>query len=273
MSAAGKIAANPNDLSGEARRLRAAAGEIDAAVRPLVGNLPPMPGPVQAHVEGELGFAMVALSQLAIALNGEGASVDSRGKMFERAGEGGLAIALGGYLTALDQVGGPLTDAFERTLMAPRYVRFGTWVRAYQYVNKYGTVVNVGKHWRNLPNKFMNEKQVFQSIGEDSKFAKAADAAGKAGIALSFAAGGFEEWEQDAGESTPRRVVNSVAVGATTAGGAWAGAESGAMIGGTIGSFVGPEGTVVGGFIGGVGGGIAGSKIGHAVGHFITHLF
>lgn len=266
----GKIAANPRDLSGEAKRLRNAAAQVDTIINPLKSALPPMPPGVKYHVEGELGWAMVALQQFGFALIEMGGSVDTRSNLFDRAGEGGLAVALGGYLGAFEQFSGPAMDAFERTITAPRYVRFGTWVRAYQYVNKYGTTVNVGKHWRDLPNKYMKERQVFSAIGEDSKLAKAVKVAGKASIALSFVAAGFEQYEEDRHASTARRVGDAVAVGGATAGGAWAGAEGGAEAGATIGSFVGPEGTVVGGVIGGVGGGIVGSKVGHAVGHFIA---
>jgi len=266
-----KIAADPHDLSREATRLRNAAAEVDTIIGPLKANLPPMPAPVRTHVEGELGWAMVALQQFGFALVDEGARVDTRSRLFEKAGEGGLAAALAGFLGALDRVSDPMVTAFERTLTAPRYVRFGTWVRAYQYVNKYGTTVKVGKHWRNLSNKWMQERQVFSAIGEDSKLAKAVDAAGKAGVALAFVAAGFEEYEEDRDVSEARRIADSAAVGASTAGGAWAGAEAGGELGATIGSFAGPEGTVIGGVIGGVGGGIVGSKVGHDIGHFIVH--
>jgi hypothetical protein len=193
--------------------------------------------------------------------------------LFEKAGEGGLAVALGGYLSAIDNVTNPWLDGFERVLVAPRYVRFGTWVRAYSYVNRYGTPVNVGKHWRDLPNKLMKERPVFAGIAEDSAIAKGVKVAGRLGIVLTFVSGGLDEWERDRNMGTTARVASAVTVGATTAGGALAGAETGAVFGATIGSFAGPEGTVVGGVVGGLVGGFAGSKLGEGIGHAITHLF
>jgi hypothetical protein len=214
-----------------------------------------------------------ALSQLSGALLDEAGNASRRGTLFDLAGEGGFTVALGGYLGTLERYTNPWLDGLERVLIAPRYVRFGTWVRAYTYVNRYGTVVNVDKHWRNLPNKLMEEKPVFAGIGEGSKLVRGIKIAGRAGAVLTFVTSGLEEWEADEGDSTPTRVAKTVVTAGTTTGGAIAGAEAGGEFGATIGSFVGPEGTVIGGVGGALVGGFVGSRAGHAVGHAISSIF
>jgi hypothetical protein len=246
---------------------------VESIARTLRLPLPAMPAAVKGHVEGELGWALVALSQLSGALMDEAGGVATRGQLFARAGEGGLAVALGGYLSAIDQVTDPWLEGLERVLMAPRYVRFGAWVRAYSYVNKYGTEVNVGKHWRDLPNKLMKERPVFAGIGEDSALMKGVKIAGRAGVVLTFVSSGLNEWEHDQNMSTTQRVASAVTVGASTAGGAVAGAEAGAFAGAAFGSAVPLVGTVAGGVAGALIGGFVGSYSGQVVGHFVVGLF
>ena len=269
----GRIAAAPSQLTGVSRKLKDAAVEVQSVSTSLRAPLPPMPGDVRGHVEGELGWALVALSQLVGALIDEAGNASRRGNLFELAGEGGFTAALGGYLGALERYTDPWIDGLEKVLIAPRYVRFGTWVRAYTYVNKYGTVVNVDRHWRNLPNKLMEEKPVFAGIGEDSKLVKGVKIAGRAGAVLTFVTSGLEEWEADQKDSTDTRVAKTVVVAGATTGGALAGAEIGAGIGASAGSVVPLVGTAAGGVVGGLVGGFAGSEGGKAVGHLITHFF
>lgn len=268
----GKIAAAPHDLARESIRLRDAAAEVESIARTLRLPLPAMPAAVRGRIEGELGWALVALSQISGALLDEAGGVARRRRLFEQAGEGGFSAALGGYLNAIDHATDPWLDGLERVLVAPRYVRFGTWVHAYTYVNKYGTVVNVDKHWRDLPDKLMKERPVFAGIGEDSALVKGVKIAGRAGIVLTFVSGGLGEWEEDKNLPTAERAAKSVVVGGSEAGGAWAGAWGGAEVGGTIGGFAGPEGAVVGGVVGGLVGGFAGSQLGHSLGHAISSL-
>lgn len=266
------ISAVPTDLGAEGRRLADAASEVQQISVRLRAPLPAMPADVAAYVEAELGGTQVALAQIAGGLLDEAAVAGCRGQLFEAAGEGGLDVALGGALGTVEQLTNPWVDGLERVLIAPRYVRFGTWVTAYSYVNRYGTVVNVGRHWRNLPNKVMDEKPVFAGIGEDSAYVKGARIAGRASVALTFVTSGLDEWNDTSGGTT-ERLAKSGAVGTATAGGAWAGAEMGAMAGATIGSAVPLVGTAVGGVVGGLVGAFVGSEGGSIVGHFLAgHL-
>ena len=159
------------------------------------------------------------------------------------------------YLRKADPYIGAGTDGFKRALMRPRYVRFGTWVRGYSYVNKHGTVVEVGKHWRDLPNKSMPEKPVFAGIAEDSKLVKGAEFAEGAGLALTFATSAYDEWGADRNDSTVVRATKTVTVATTTTGGALVGAEVGAEWGASA-------GMILGGPVGGAVGGVAGAVVG-----------
>jgi hypothetical protein len=273
----GKIAADPHDLSREAKRLRSAAGEVDTIVRPLRADLPPMPAAVRTHVEAELGWAMVALQVFGSALVEESARVNTRSSLFEKAGAGGLA-ALNGYLNALVSLTGSTVDALDGLAKGQRYTRLAkTWVNAYRQMRN-GKLVNVRGHYRGLPPKVVN---LFPWLAEDSKVARAIEAAGKAATGLSFVAAGFQEYQRDRNDDFPTRLEKARVVGVTTAGvgvvGAMAGAKVGAEACGRAGGVLGPEaalgGAIACGAAGALIGGIKGSKAGQKIGHFITgHL-
>ena len=97
--------------------------------------------------------------------------------------------------------------------------------------------------------------------------------AGRAGVAVTAATAGWDQWQADADDpslDTTERVTRATTKGATTAAGAWAGAEAGAWAGGAIGTAICPGvgtviGGVVGGLVGGAIGGFAGSEIGDVI--------
>lgn len=104
--------------------------------------------------------------------------------------------------------------------------------------------------------------------GSYSGWGTAGKWAGRAGVAVGFATGAWDQWTRDANDpslDTTARVGRSAWRGGLTAAGGWAGAAAGAEAGAAIGSLFPGPGTVIGGVVGGIVGGVIGSGVASSV--------